>query len=123
MTRLTAAILTSLGLAACTDGQPLPQYFDVPVSAQRAYANQFQDAPFDSGPITVLSGAGGNLQSYTLTPCRNGAAICGARTGQLQQTEDFYVVTGAYAGRTFYLSPGGDGFIRRGGVDTDIAWN
>lgn len=89
----------------------------------RVYADIFQDSPFDTGAVTVLSEEHGELHSYTLTPCRSGTAVCGARSAALQRTPDYFVVQNAYAGRDFYLSPGGDGYMKRNGVFTAIAWN
>jgi len=123
MIRMMSAILATATLVACTDGQPLPAKIDVPAEVSRYYADLFQDKPFDTASISVIASEGGELRTFTLRPCQNGTLICGARAGTLQQTPDFYVVTGAYPGRVFHLSPGGDGFMRTARGNTNIAWN
>ena len=120
---MMSATLATVTLVACTEGQPLPTHFDVPVEASRYYADLFQDKPFDTASISVLATEGGELQTYALRPCQNGTRICGANAGTVQQTEDYYIVSGAYPGRTFHLSPGGDGFLRTAAGNTNIAWN
>lgn len=123
MIRMMTAILATATLVACTDGQPLPARIDVPAEASRYYADLFQDQPFDTAGISVLATEGGELRSYALRPCQNGTRICGARAGTLQRTPDYYVVSGAYPGRVFHLSPGGDGFVQTPAGNTNIAWN
>lgn len=123
MIRMMSAILATVTLVACTDGKPLPAIIDVPAGVTRSYADIFQDKPFDTASISVLATQGDELQTFTLRPCENGTRICGATTGTLQQTPDYYIVTGAYPGRTFHLSPGGDGFMQTASGNTDIAWN
>lgn len=121
-----AMILAALTLTACAPGEPLT-WKQNPVQVQRAWANAFSDQPFDTGPVTILAAEHGELHSYTLAPCQSGQRVCAGsangRAAVLQWTPDYAVVSGAYAGRTFYLSPGGDGWMRRGGVDTPIAWD
>lgn len=108
-------------LAAC-GGKPLT-FEATPVFAHRFYADRWQDKPFDEGAISVLSEEHGDLHTYTLTPCHGGANVCGDSVGHLQVTPDYYVITNAYDGRTFYISPGGDGYVKINGVFTTIAWN
>ncbi|MCF2906291.1 hypothetical protein L0666_14950 [Octadecabacter sp. CECT 8868] len=85
----------------------------------------YRDLPFDTGTVYVVADEHGDLHTYSLTPCQNGTHICGGtgRAGHLQRTEDYFVVTGAYRDRTFYLSPGGDGYLTWRGVNRDLAWN
>ncbi|SEW45299.1 hypothetical protein SAMN04488515_3315 [Cognatiyoonia koreensis] len=109
------------GLAACF-GEPLT-WKQNPVVVQRFYAEQFQDQPFDVGPVSVLSEERGKLRTYLLTPCRNGTRVCGAHVGSVSKTPDFTIVSGAYPGRTFYLSPGGDGYLLVNGRTISLAWN
>jgi hypothetical protein len=123
MIRLMSAVLATATLVACTEGQPLVNPVDVPAEASRYYADLFQDKPFDEAAVKVLVAEGGDLRTFTLRPCQNGTRICGASTGSIQTTPDYYVVSGAYPGRTFWLSPGGDGYMARGGVNTNLAWN
>ncbi len=114
---LSVTAMTLLG--ACNLNAPILQ--DAPIGVQRLVA-QYQDHPFDTGPITVLAEEHGELRSFTLRACGD-AHVCGARRGHLTTTQDHYVVTGAYAGRVFYISPGGDGMVKRGGAFHPIAWN
>jgi hypothetical protein len=123
MIRTMSAFLATMTLVACNDGKPLPAIFGSPAGVTRAYADIFQDKPFDTASISVLAPQGDELQTFTLRPCGSGTQICGATTGTLEQTLDHYIVTGAYPGRTFHLSPGGDGFMRTASGDTNIAWN
>ena len=97
--------------------------WDATRDVNRYVGDTFQDAPFDSGPVSVLAEENGELRTYTLTPCRGGNNVCGSGTGQLTRNADFYILTGAYTGRTFYFSPGGDGYIKRGSDYIPMAWN
>ncbi|MBB5720584.1 hypothetical protein FHS72_000188 [Loktanella ponticola] len=121
MIRLMSAVLATAALVACTEGQPLAG--GAPAQASRFYADVFQDKPFDEAAVKVVVSEAGELRTYTLRPCNSGAGVCGATTGAYQVTPDYYVVSGAYPGRTFWLSPGGDGYMSRGGVNTNLAWN
>ncbi len=89
----------------------------------RLFADNFQDHPFDTGQVSVVATENGALRGYQLTPCRGGTQVCGTRAGHLTRNADFFIVTGAYAGRTFYLSPGGDGYVKRGSAYIPMAWN
>ena len=119
MKTLTLSLTAVALLSACA--ADIPTISGVPASAQRLIA-PFQDAPFDTGTITVLAEVHGDLRSYSLRPCGSDH-ICGARRGYVTKTEDHWVVTGAYAGRTFYISAGGDGWVERHGRRDPIAWN
>ena len=116
---ITGVALTAL--AGCF-GEPLT-FEATPLAVERYYAATFQDQPFDEGAVTVLWAQHGELRSYRLTPCGNNTHICGARAGHLTKTPDYSIVTDAYPGHVFYLSPGGDGVLRHHGQDTPIAWN
>ncbi len=85
----------------------------------------FRDQPFDTGVVYVVANEHGDLHTYSLTPCRGGTHICGGTglVGHVERTVDFFVVTGAYRDRTFYLSPGGDGYFTWRGINRDLAWN
>lgn len=98
---------------------PIPE---APAVARQAFGETFQDHPFDSGPVTVLAEEHGELHSFTLTPC-GAAHICGSRRGLAVKKPAYWVVSGAYAGRDFYLSPGGDGWVKRDGAYHPVAWN
>lgn len=119
----TSLIAASLGLtllAACEYG-PVPGP-PLPLAVQRAYADTVQDHPFDDGAISVLAEEHGELHTFTLRPCGQDR-ICGARRGKVVRAPDYWVVTGAYSGRTFYISPGGDGWIKRSGRYYPLAWH
>jgi len=118
---MMSAVLATTALVACTNGQPLPG--DAPVQATRAFADLFQDKPFDEAAVKIVAAQGGELQTYTLRPCNSGTGVCGATTGAYERTADYYVVSGAYPGRTFWLSPGGDGYTTRAGVTSTLAWH
>ncbi len=94
---------------------------------RRAVAAAYLEQPFADGTVYVVAEERGEMKTYILVPCRGGTHICGetlrGRAGHLSQQPDFAVVTGAYSGRTFFLSPGGSGVLRRGGVDTALAWD
>jgi len=128
--RLGLALGGLLALGACdfaTVEQQIIEVVSIDFAAEtrRAYAEAYQDQPFDTGTVYVVAEEHGDLHTYSLTPCRNGTHICGGSggVGHLQQTPDYDIVTGAYHGRTFYLSPGGDGILLWRGVQRDLAWN
>jgi len=107
-------------LGACA--QQLPPAASVSPEFDRLITDTFQDTPFDTGAITVLAEEHGELRSFRLRPC-GGNHICGARQGHVADAPAYWVVTGAYSGRTFYISPGGDGWIKRDGALHPMAWN
>jgi len=121
-----AAVLPVLALVACAPGD-LTLKQQLPLVVQQEYAAQFQDAAFDTGPVTVLVEEHGELHTYTLAPCRANTRVCAGssagRAGALTWEDDHLVVRGTYAGRTFHLSPGGDGFMMRAGVRAPLAWD
>ncbi|ADO43458.1 hypothetical protein [Ketogulonicigenium vulgare] len=80
--------------------------------------------PFKHGPISVIApGANGAVQTYTLVPCQDGAAVCsGSAIGAVSVDGLTTVVSGLY-GRTFYLGMGGHGVIDAGGVQSVLAWD
>ena len=117
-------VLGMIGLVALAGCYGEPQSWrDNPGAVKRYYAEQFQDQPFDEGAVSILTEEHGELHTYKLRPCRNGTRICGARTGTFEKTPDYTIVRGAYGYRTFYLSPGGDGYLVRNGRTTPLAWN
>lgn len=115
---LSVIAITLLGACA---GKPFTMP-NVPAGVTRAYAKAFQDTPFERGEISVLAEEYGELHTYKLRPC-GGDHICGVRQGTLVKAPDYYVVTDAYSGRIFYVSPGGDGYLKRDGSLYPIAWN
>lgn len=115
---ITPVALTLLG--AC-DGKPLT-FGATPLAAKRIYAESFQDTPFERGEISVISTEHCELHTFTLRPC-GGENVCGSRKGHVVATPDYHVVTDAYAGRIFYISPGGDGWVKLNGTLYPVAWN
>jgi len=97
---------------------------DLAADTRRVLDDSYRDLPFDSGTVYIVANEHGDLHTYSLTPC-GGTHICGANghVGHVERTLDYFVVTGAYRGRTFYLSPGGDGYLTWRGEDRDLAWN
>ena len=93
---------------------------------RRAYAAEFQDIPFADGAISVVAPDGHEMRTYRLVPCAAGRHVCAGSAhgprGHVDVTLDYWIVRGLY-GATFYLSPGGDGGLRRPGhPDTWLAW-
>ena len=121
-----AALIPVVALVACAPSD-LRLKQQLPLAVQDQYAATFQDLPFDTGPVTVLTEEHGELHSYTLAPCHGGARVCAnsfrGRAGSVVFADGHYVVRGTHAGRTFHLSPGGDGYMVRGGVETPLAWD
>lgn len=119
------AVLGACGTAQLQSFGAQIQSLDLVQATDRMIDETYRDQPFDAGTVYVVANEHGDLHTYSLTPCRNGTHICGGagHVGHLQRTEEYYVITGAYPGRTFYLSPGGDGFLKWRGVDRDLAWN
>ena len=93
------------------------------VMLDSALGESHRDLPFDTGTVYVVANEHGDLHTYSLMPCRGGTQICGGsgHVGTVQRTLDYYVMTGAYSDRTFFLSPGGDGYLAWGGMDLDLA--
>lgn len=121
MRNVILGLVALTGLSACY-GKPLT-WEQNPVAVQRWYAESFQDQPFDVGNVSVITEERGEMRTYLLSPCRNNTRVCGSRAGTLERTPDFSIVTGAYPGRVFYLSPGGDGSMVHNGRTVPLAWN
>jgi len=119
--------LAGLGACAATDSfDTVGQVGDVDLRYTLGIAalENHLDVPFDAGTVYVVANEHGDLHTYSLTPCGENR-ICGpdGRAGQLERTPDFFVVTGAYRDRTFFLSRGGDGYLTWRGENRDLAWN
>lgn len=122
------AALTALGACSSFDlaaTQAQMESFSLLDETRRDVDEAYRDLPFDTGTVYVIADEHGDMHTYSLTPCQNGTRICGGtgHVGQVQRTADYFVVTGAYSNRTFYLSPGGDGILTWRGVNRDLAWN
>ena len=113
------------GLAEMQTGAAQLTWNNLLAEANREVDANWRDLPFDTGTVYVVANEHVDIHTYSLTPCRGGTHICGGSggVGHVERTPDYYVVTGAYAGRTFHLSPGGDGYLTWRGVDRDLAWN
>jgi hypothetical protein len=129
-----AALLAAMcGLTACAPGLPpydpaTYSYSFLEAEAYRAYAQSYSETPFALGSMDIVATEGDNLRTFRLVPCRNGTAICSGsargQAGTLTRSPDYWIVRGLYGGRTFYLSPGGDGAIWYGNNRAvALAWN
>ena len=121
-------LLAGLVLAGCaTVEQPERlEIANLAVESERVFAEGFLAIPFAEGPVSVVTAEPDRMRTYRLVPCQGGTRICagGPRgpQGVLTLTPDYRVVTGLY-GRTFYLSPGGNGAVYRNGVYAPLAWD
>jgi hypothetical protein len=129
MLRAAVAALALAGLAGCADLAVAPEALEhenIVRETSRAFADTYLHIPFADGAVSVIATEGGKLRTYRLVPCRNGTAICAGsergRVGALRVSPDYHIVTGLY-GRVFFLSPGGDGWLRRGQSDLPLAWD
>lgn len=127
--RILLASVVLAGLGACstqnlTQTGPQIENPNLFTQARREFEIAYLDKPFDTGVVYVVAQEHGELHTYSLTSC-GVERICGpnGRAGHVERTRDHFVVTGAYPDRTFYLSPGGDGFLNWRGVNSDLAWN
>lgn len=127
--RAATAILGAALLAACSG--PVTEddlrYDSLRTETRRAYAAAYLDQPFAEGAIRIVAEENGEMATFTLVPCRGGDFACAGglhgRAGAMTMGPDYVTVSGAYAGRTFFLAPGGRGVLRRHGVDTPLAWD
>lgn len=132
-TGIAAMILS--GCAAGPDAQSLEQIETsleanlsseaIDRAAYRAFASAHSEMPFEFGAMSVVAAEDGELHSYTLVRC--GDAVCAGSAhgprGQVESTPDYVIVSGLY-GRTFWLSPGGDGALTRSSGETvPLAWD
>ncbi|MCX7302665.1 MAG: hypothetical protein NTX73_20195 [Rhodobacterales bacterium] len=133
--RTVTAIMALTALGACAEMgiQPMtmtaPQMTaeEVAVEVQRAFDSPYAEIPFSNGAISVVATERGKISTFLLVPCQSGNGICTAspigRAGSLTVSPDFYIVQGTYRNRTFFLRPGGGGWLRTGNVDVPLAWN
>lgn len=130
MRQAVFGLLSLAALAGCADWPETRaeiETLDLVAETRRTMQWSWYDNPFTEGPVTVLTAEHGRLRGYTLVPCRGGTRVCAGssqgRVGTLTRTPDYDVIQGAYAGRTFYLSPGGDGYLVLNGQTLPLAWN
>ena len=129
MRKMLGGLLGGLLLAGCSEGVDMAQFefanIDRAVSAQFASTHEMQ--PFANGAVSIIVTDHGELHTYSLHPCHNGTHICAGgprgRAGHLQDGAEWDVVSVAYRNRTFYLSPGGSGYVKRGGTYLSLAWD
>jgi len=123
--RMLLAGLLLAGCAAVEQPERL-EIANLALAAERVFADEFLAIPFAGGPVSIVAAEHGRMRTYMLEPCRDGTRICEAGLrgpqGMLTLTPDYRVVTGLY-GRTFYLSPGGNGAVYRNGVYSTLAWD
>jgi len=127
--RFLTAFAALITLGACSLAEVEQQATQLTVqnvtdNIRRTWDDANRDLPFDAGPVYVIANEHGDMHTYSLRPC-GGDHVCGdtGHRGHVKRTPDFFVVTGAYPGRTFLLSPGGDGYLTWRGVNRDLAWN
>jgi hypothetical protein len=128
-----SGLMAALALtAACnvtnTDAPPQDERIFALSGFSRGYALAFSEYPFERGTIDIVATEGGQLRSFRMVVCREGQAICAGGihgpAGELTQEPDYWIVRGLFEGRTFYLSPGGDGAIYYGTERAAaLAWN
>ena len=98
----------------------------VVAEADRMVADSFRDIAFTEGKVAVVAEVNGRLRTYWLVPCQNGTRICAGgpngRAVPLTDSPDFRIVSGAYRGRDFFLSPGGDGVLVTRDGQHQLAW-
>lgn len=81
------------------------------------------EEPFANGPLAILVPGGGKLETYSLSLCQDGQAVCaGNRVGSVSREGGHTVVRGLF-GRVFYLHKGGSGILERAGEQRVLAWN
>jgi hypothetical protein len=122
---LTAFALLALGGCA-TPEQAALEYDNQVAYVRDQYAEAIGGIPFQRGAVSVLATEHGELRTYSLTPCKGGAAVCAGgmngRAGQLTRLRDYHVVSEAYRGRVFYLAVNGTGYLRVNGQVIPLAW-
>jgi len=100
----------------------------IPAPARQAFQEAYQALPFAEGAVRVVSPdlRESELRTWRLVPCREGTRICAGsahgRAGHVTRGVEFWEVSGAYPGRVFYLSPGGDGYMIDGHSEVPLAW-
>ena len=101
-------------------------FSNVTAEADRMVADSFRDIAFADGRVAVVAVEDGRMRTYWLVPCQDGTQICAGgpqgRAVSLTGNPDFRIVSGAYRGRDFYLSPGGDGVLISRDGPHQLAW-
>ncbi|KAA9006043.1 hypothetical protein [Histidinibacterium aquaticum] len=124
-----AAALLALGACEITptgDTRPDTRFS---ASSRQLFQDTYQEIPFAQGAVYVIApdGTSDTMATYRLVPCGGGDRICGdslhGSAGQVTRGAEFFEVRGAYPGRTFRLSPGGDGYMLQGNLAVPVAWD
>jgi hypothetical protein len=130
--RLTGLLAALTLTAACdvtnSDLPPQDERIFALSGFSRAYALAFSEYPFERGVIDIVADEGNQLRTFRMVVCQQGQAVCAnsirGPVGQVTQEPDYMIVRGLFGGRTFYLSPGGDGAIYYGNQRASaLAWN
>ena len=129
MRRTMAAAAMALALAGCAEPHRPGELGadDIALSAHRAWDTAFSTIPFETGVVRIVAPVADEMQTFVLVACHDGQRICAentrGRAGRLVVGPDYYVVTGAYPGHAFYLSPGGNGYLMAGEYAVPLAWD
>ncbi|EAR52845.1 hypothetical protein OG2516_10296 [Oceanicola granulosus HTCC2516] len=123
--KVAAALAALIGVAACEDGVLEPHELELQ-NIRRISQVTYQEVPFAAGALHIVAPDGDRMRTYKLVPCHGGERICAGsahgRAGTMLQGQEYLAVSGAYHNTTFYLSPGGDGFLRQGHREVPLAW-
>ncbi len=86
-----------------------------------------QGKPFADGTVYIVEAGPHWMREVILTPCRAGQVCLGDAHGRpvgVGQNGEYTVITGVAPGRTYYLTPGGHGFVVAGNNQAiPIAWD
>lgn len=122
------AVLAMVVLAGCVSAPIIPENLDLLAETRRDFAQAVHDAPLSAGPISIVVAERGQMRTYRLAPCGGGTSACAPGGRAVPVTKgttvwpDYTIVANAYRGRTFFLVPGGQGVMRRNGVEYPLAW-
>lgn len=118
MTIAAATVLAGCSDLRKDDGRAL-EWDQLRTTIQRSSGAQVFEG---TTPIKVLVARRHGLDTYELRRCGGDTAVCGSRQGDWRVTREFDVITRAYPGVPFYLSPGGDGHATIRGRSYALAW-
>lgn len=119
-----ALILSATALTACAAIK------EEATEVRRNYAEfnaDFLGRAFVEGPVSVVADRHGELAAFTLVRC-GGHHVCldnaHGRQGHVEQRGTAQVVRGIHRGHTYYLFPGGTGYvIDHRGDNVPLAWD
>ena len=122
----TGLLTGCAGMDSQTVGAAIPTYAEAELATYR-FVQSGLAMPFEGGQtVTAIAASDFGVDTFSLVPCRGGAAICaGSATGPAgttRTTADYLIVSGLY-GVELWLSPGGDGSVLYpGGTAVPLAW-